>query len=305
MTTKTQQPVIFENGACVILPPNPTIVNVNVPTSDELYEQSATKRYPLNAMLWFADGRIFRYGKIGATSTSAPIARLVCNANACPSATGYVGTDGFEGNLYAAAATGAEYVDLWVIVAASGTGYITSAWEENFFEDGMLAVYPTGHYVEYRINRSDAGATPKCRVYLDTPLKTALTVGTTAPYVTTGTLTESTGGTGVTAYRSIFSQLKTMDAEGGTYTTPMGVCLASGFTADYYVWVQRRGRCIITPTAYFGDSANERGVYYNPSDGTIGTAASYDPSTGYICLGYLTQRTVSGYGDLEVFLTLE
>lgn len=275
---KTTQPVYFDNGACIILPPNPRIVNRSVPQDDELYEQSSQQLYPLNTLLWYSDGRMFRYGKIGATSTAAPIARLVCNANLCPGATGDPDVDGFEGDPYVAAAAAAEYVDL----------EIATAYAAHFFEDGMLAVYPSGHYVEYRIHDSDLGNGTYCRVYLDTPLKTAL--GAT---------------TGVTAYKSLFSQLKTMDAEAVNYTTPMGVCLASGFTANYYVWIQRRGRCIITPTAYFGDSANERGVYYNPADGTIGTAASYDPSTGYICIGYLTQRTESGYGDLEVFLTLE
>ncbi len=80
----------------------------------------------------------------------------------------------------------------------------------------------------------------------------------------------------------------------------MGVYLGVGFTSGYFGWIQRRGRCIITPTAYFGDSANER-VAQMHSDGTIALNAAH----GTPKVGYLTSRTASGYGDLEVWLMLE
>lgn len=277
---KIANTLFARNGYTIQLPPNPLASLVSM-TEPDIYAQSASQLFPFGTKLEFSDGRVFRYGKWGATSTSVPLARMVMNANACPGATGEEDVDGFEGDAYTAAAVGDEYVDLEK----------ATAYAENFFEDGMLAVYPSVapiHYAEYRIWGSELGNGTYCRIYLDEPLKCALAAAD-----------------GITAYKSIWSQLKDMAAEGSTYTTPMGVCLSTAFTSGYFGWIQRKGRCIITPTAYFGDSANERAVFYNPSDGTIGTAATYDPSTGYILLGYLTQRTVSGYGDLEVWLMLE
>lgn len=282
MTVKFIQPsqaLTTRNGSILWLPPN-VIAGLISTEEPDPYVQSSVQQYPIGSKLEFGDGRLFRYGKWGATSTAPPVARLLCNANAAPGCTGEEDTDGYEGDPYTAAAIGDTYVDLEV----------ATAYAENFFEDGMLACYPTGHYCEYRICGSELGNGTYCRVYIDRPSGLVTALGTT---------------TGVTAYKSIFSQLKAMNAEGVSYTTPMGMYLGATFTANYFGWIQRRGRCIITPTAYFGDSVNERAVYYNPADGTIGTAATYDPSSGYICLGYLTQRTVSGYGDLEVFLKLE
>jgi len=303
---KTSHKVINKNGWSLWLPGR-VIAGLDNFDEPDIYTQSSVQLYPLGAKLEFADGRVFRYGKFGATSTAAPIARMVVNANACPSATGFVGTDGFEGNLYAAAAANATYVDLWTIIAASGTGYRTTVFAENFFEDGMLSVFPSGHYVEYRICGSDvttevSATADYTRVYLENEggLKTALTIGTAGAYVTTGTLTGSTGGTGVTAYPSIYSQLKDGSAEGSSYTSVMGVCLCSVFTADYFGWIQRAGRAIVTPTAYFGDSANERMAQLH-TDGTMALKAADGTHT----VGYLTQRTVSSYGDLEIWLTLE
>ena len=302
--TKAVHKIINRNGASLWLPANIVGGRLNLADPD-IYAESTVQLYPLGTKLEFADGRVFRYGKWGATSTNVPIARMVVNANAAPSCDGYVGDDGFEGNLYAAATVGDEYVDLWTIIAASATGYRTTVFAENFFEDGMLAVYPSGHYVEYRICGNEvttevSATADYTRVYLDEPLKTAMTVGTAGAYVTTGTLTEASGGTGVTAYPSIYSQLKDGVAEGSTFTSAMGVCLATGFTSGSFGWIQRRGRCIITPTAYFGDTANERMAQLH-TDGTIALAAADATHT----VGYLTQRTVSGYGDLEVWLTLE
>lgn len=239
----------------------------------DIYTQSSVQLYPLGARLEFADGRLFRYGKIGATSTNVPIARMVVNANICPGATGDPDVDGYEGDPYVAAEAGQSYVDL----------EIATAYPENFFEDGMLACYPSGHYCEYRICGSELGNGTYCRVYLDEPLKTALGAAD-----------------GVTAYKSLFSQVKDAVAEGSTYVTPLGVCLASGFTSGYFAWIQRKGRCIITPTAYFGDSANER-VAQMHTDGTIALKDAHGTSI----VGMLTQRTESSYGDLEVDLHLE
>ena len=280
MTLKIVYPrhsLVSDRGAALSLPPS--VVGGRVSMDDpDVYAQSSVQLYPLATKLEYADGRIFRYGKHGATSTSVPLARLVGNANLCPGATGDPDVDGFEGDPYVAAAVDDEYVDL----------EIATAYAENFFEDGMLAVYPSGHFACYRIAGNDLGGGTYCRVYLDGKLKTALLATT-----------------GITAYKSRFSQLKQVGAEGAGYASAIGVSQASAFTADYFSWIQTKGPCIITPTAYFGDAVHQRGVYVNPNDGTIEAGDVYDPSTGYHCIGYLLSRTESGYGDLWVMLMLE
>jgi len=298
---KAVHKIINKNGASLWLPTNIIGGRFNLSEPD-IYAQNSNQLYPLGTKLEYADGRVFRYGKFGATSTSVPQARMVVNANACPSATGYVGDDGFEGNIYVAAAVDAEYVELWTILGISGVGYRLAAnpFTENEFEDGMLATYPSGHLVEYRICGSEATVTPYTRVYLDALLKTALTKGTDGAFVTGGALTESVGGSGVTAYKSIFSQLKDAVDEGAGFVSAMGIFLGPTFTVNCFGWILRKGRCIITPTAYFGDTADERMAQLH-TDGCIALKAALGTHT----IGYLTQRTVSNYGDLEVWLQLE
>jgi len=243
----------------------------------DIYSQSSSQLYPLGTKLEYADGRVFRYSKFGATETAPPIARVVTNANHVP---GDAATNGYEGTLDATS----EY-------AVGATKLImndTTDRVENWYEDGMLAVYPDDHFVEYRIAGNEvATSVDDVTIYLDNPggIKTALVVSST----------------GITAYPSIYSNAQHAAAAG--YESAIGVCLCSAFTSAYFGWVQTWGRCIITPTAYFGDSANER-LAMMWSDGTIATAATADPSSGYQILGYLTQKTTSGYGDLEVMLQL-
>jgi hypothetical protein len=281
MTQSVKSPVhkiINRGGAAIWLPPS-CFAYRGIPSPD-IYAQSADQIFPLGSKLEFADGRVFRYGQFAETSTTPLIARMVANQSLAPGATGG-STYGYEGTLDATS----DY-------AVGSTKLImddTTDRAENYYEDGMLAVYPSGHYVEYRIAGNDVAATvDDVTIYLDDPLglQTALVVSST----------------GITAYPSIFKNTVYADAAG--YETPTGVLLASGMTSTYFAWIQRSGRAIITPTAYFGDSANERLAMYW-SDATIATAATADPSSGYMIVGYLTQRTQSSYGDLEVWLTLE
>ena len=268
-------PLINRNGYSLWLPGR-IIKGLKNFKEPDIYSEDLVQQYPLGTKLEFADGRVFRYGKHGATSTSPPMARMVMNANLCPGAPGDPDVDGFEGDLHTAAVAGDEDVDL----------EIATAYAENFFEDGMLAVFTDSspaHYVEYRIAGSELGDGTYCRVYLEKALKKAITA------------TE-----GITAYKSLFSQLKVVGAEGGGFVSAMGASLCSPFTVNYFSWIQRRGRCIITPTAYFGDTADERMAQMH-SDGTIALKAGHGTHT----VGYLTQRTELNYGDLEVWLQLE
>ncbi len=268
--------VINKNGWSIWLPGKVKkgLVNFDEP---DIYAQSVTQLYPLGTKLEFADGRVFRYGQFLETSLTPPLARLLCNASLVG---GSASTYGYEGTL-----------DATSDVAVGSTKLIMNDTDdrvEQYYEDGMLAVYPTYSYHCYRILGNEVAATvDDVTIYIEDPGLNELLV---------------VASTGITAYPSVFRNMAYNDASG--YESAVGMYLGKTMTAAYYGWVQRKGRAIITPTAFFGDSANER-LAMMWSDSTIATAASADPSSGYQIVGYLSERTVSGYGDLTVQLMLE
>jgi hypothetical protein len=248
----------------------------------DIYAQSALQLYPLGSKLEFADGRVFRYGKFGATVTYtagyAVTGRLLCNGNLVP---GSAATYGYEGSLDATSG-----------YAVGATTLVLNDEADrslNHYEDGMLSTFPSGHFTCYRIAGSDAAASvDDVTIDLDDPngLQTALVVNST----------------GVTAYPSMFSNMMNPgDCDNGySYSPVVGMYLGNAVTASYYAWVQRKGPAWITPTAYFGDGASERLCQVH----TFGESALRDSYTSQI-VGYLTQMTVSGYGDGMIWLTLE
>lgn len=276
---------LINNGGAVIWLPRSCFDSPAPLKTPDVYAQTALQEYPLATKLEFANGDIFRYGKIGATSTSVPVARLVVNANLVP---GSAATHGYEGSLDA---TSPVAVGSTKLVLNDTTDRI-----QNAYEDAYLACFPSGHYAGYRIAGNLAAVSvDDVTIYLDDPkgLRTALVVNST----------------GITAAASLFSNMR----QGGTvdagYETCVGACLAPTFTTDYFAWVQRRGRCFLTPTVWFGGAVQERGVAMWHADGTI-CAPNYDtdhmsPEAGGQIIGYLANRTVSNYDDADVYLTLE
>jgi len=267
--------IIAKKGATLWIPRSCVAASLKDP---DVYTQSAAQLYPLGSKLEFADGRVFRYGKFGETNTLCPQGRFVANGNLVP---GSAATDGYEGSLDATS----DY-------AVGSTVLILNDGEDrglNHYEDGMLTVFPSGHICAYRIAGSDlAASVDDVTIYLDDPngLQTALVVNST----------------GVTAYPSMFSQMMNPQSttHGHTYTSCVGLYLGDVMTDNYYAWVQRRGRAWVTPTAYYGDGASERLAQMH----TYGESALRTSYTSQI-IGYLTQMTVSGYGDGMVWLQLE
>jgi len=245
----------------------------------DIYAQSSAQLYPLGSKLEFADGRVFRYGKFGATgNTLCPQGRFVANGNLVP---GSAATNGYEGSLDATS----DY-------AVGSTTLVlndTTDRAKNAYEDGMLVCFPSGHICGYRIaGNAVASSVDDVTIYLDDPngLQTALVVNST----------------GVTAYPSMFSNMMNPhDCDNGsTYTSCVGLYIGDTMTALYYGWVQRRGRAWVTPTAYYGDGASERqGQMHIYGESALKNS---DASQN---IGYLTQMTVSGYGDGMVWLQLE
>lgn len=270
---RPRQQILSNSGAMLWCPASAQEPYFEEP---DIYAESTSQLYPLGTRLEFADGRLFRYGKWGETSGTPLIARFVCNGNLVP---GSAPTNGYEGSLDASSD-----------FAVGSTKLVmndTTDRARNAYEDGMLAVFPSGHYCEYRIAGSDpATNVDDVTIYLDdiNGLQTALVVNST----------------GITAYPSIFSNVQHAPTTNSQYDSVVGLVIGNGFTSGSCGWLQRRGRCIVTPTSYFGDNAYERMAQMH-SDGTIALKAADATHT----VGYLTQKTVSGYGDLEIWLTLE
>jgi len=274
--TKVTHKVINKNGWSLWLP-GKVIKGLENFEEPDIYTESATQLYPLGTKLEYADGRVFRYGKWGATSTTAPLARMVVNLNHQAEMTGYEDTEGFFGDLYTAAEAGDTYVDL----------EIATAYAENWFEDGFLVCFhdtTNDYFSQYRIVGNELGNGTYCRVYIDR--EGGLKGGISA--------TE-----GVSAYRSIYSNLA-QGAYDPDYYPTIGMSQAATMTDTYFGWVQRKGLCWVTPTAYFGDSANER-MAQPISDGTVGVKANQ----GNQIAGYITIATISGYGDSLLWLAFE
>ncbi len=278
MTVAIYEPhhkIINKGGAALWVPRGPIPITLK---DADIYAQSSVQLYNLATKLEFADGRVFRYGKFGETNTTVPLARMVCNGNLVP---GSAATDGYEGSL-----------DAISDVAVGSTTLILNDTTDrviNAYQDGMFTVFPSGHICAYRIAGSEpATSVDDVTIYLDDPngLQTALIVNST----------------GVTAYPSIFGKLlqPSSASSGAAFTSAVGAYLGDTMTSGYFGWIQRKGRCWITPTAFFGDTANERMAQLH-SDGTIALKAADATHT----VGYLTQMTISGYGDAMIWLTLE
>ena len=279
--TRETHKVINRDGWSLWMPQRAIASLVNL-TDPDIYAESSTQLYPLGTKLEFADGRVFRYCKHGATVTwgagNAPTGRLVANGNLVP---GSDDVAGYEGSL-----------DATSDVAVGSTTLVLNDPEdriENYYEDGTLCTFPSGHYVCYRIAGSEAATSvDDVTIYLSDPngLQTLHVVNST----------------GVTAYASMFSNVMNPGdcTHGSTYSPCVGMSLTDAFTASYFGWVQRRGQCWITPTAYYGDGASERECQMH----VYGESALKTSDTSQI-IGYLTQMTISGYGDGMVWLNLE
>jgi len=273
---KVSHKVINRNGWSLWLP-GKVIKGLNNFSEPDIYTESTTQLYPLGTKLEYADGRVFRYGKWGATSTTAPLARMVVNLNHQAEMTGYVDTEGFFGDLYTAAEAGDTYVDLEK----------ATAYAENWFEDGFMVCFhdtTNSCFSQYRIVGNELGNGTYCRAYIDR--EGGLKGGISA--------TE-----GVSAYRSIYSNLAQGSYAPDYYPT-IGMSQVATMTADSFGWIQRKGLCWVTPTAYFGDSANERAAEPK-SDGTVGVKSHLANQQA----GYITIATISGYGDSLLWLQFE
>jgi len=238
--------------------------------------QHANAEHRLGTKMLLPDGRTFRYCK--AAGALAGLMRASINSNYAPGCTGHTNEDGFEGAPSANVAAGGVSVQF----------ADTTARVRDYYKDGYLVSYPSGHYQTNRILSNEPGDGATVTVELEEPLKTAITTST-----------------GITAYVSPYGAVKAAMSTNQEYE-PF-ICVSPlPVTSGYYFWGQTAGPCPITAHGgtWPGQSAHYRDVFFH-MDGTIDPSSVADPTSGYQRAGYLLSATVSSYGDLWIMLQLE
>lgn len=211
-------------------------------TSVDLLSNSASQQMPLGAYMESADGRGFRYGKVGAVATAAG---KVYQGTALD-ATNMQPSGGLS---VAAAAIGATTVTL--------TSSITFA--ANAVAGGYLSVVVTpGVGYTYRIKSNTAFAAGTGSFELEDPLVVALTTDSKVIVV-------------AHPYAGLM-------IEPGTPTANIAGVPNSIVTALYYGWVQTRGACsvLFTGTGVAGKAVGSL------SGGTSGSTAPAIAATNII-----------------------
>lgn len=240
-----------------------------------IYDSSAIQKFELGTKREVY-GRVFRYAKAGADLTYVGLERLVANGNYTPEDPDHEDEFGFYGDLKTAAEIGDEYVDLET----------ATAYAVDYFKGGYFTTWNSNRPVHYVV-ASDLGNGTYCRIYLDEPLRVAISA--TA---------------GVEVYRSPYSNI-IEDLAAQSFKSFVGVAHCGAVASGSYFWLQTKGPCWITPynwdTGLPGYAANKRDCYAW-IDGTVtvqGTVGELQR------IGYLLSATASGYGDVFIMLQLE
>ena len=268
---KVTYPIVGARGTIVL----PTwclagLANLDVP--EDIYAGDSIQKYPLGAKL-IRDGKVYRYGKAGSTSSS--VGFLHGNANYDPGVTGHENVNGFEGALYVEVVAGDTYIDI----------ADTTERAENYYEDAELVLqYDAGGFIhQYRVIASEKGTGAYVRCYIAPPgAKTACPIS----------------GTAVDAYMSKYSNLKGGSALNFDFFTAIGA-IGCAVTSGKFYWYQTGGPITLTGTA--GTTTGHRMVYPN----TDGSVLDTEHVAGGQEVGYVTGGTISGYGSLLVTLTMD
>jgi hypothetical protein len=261
-----------KNGSVIFTPSNPLVTKINGIGEVDPYNATVNPLYPLGT-IGFKGARKFVYAKAGGTILGN--SRLLVDANYIPSANGHEDTNGFEGNVYVAAAAGATTVDI----------SDTTARAQNYYEGGYLVLYEDSGVKSctIRINGSEVGTTAYVRCYLDDPIPWAITASTFCD-----------------AYLSPYSNI-TQPAS-SHYESFMGVA-HNAVTSGYYFWLQTDGPAWLAQygaTTLPGYTADYRDAFAW-FDGTIKVGAT---AGALQRIGYGLGKSVSGYGDSFVMMQL-
>jgi len=213
---------------------------------DFLYVASTTKHdlYDVGDKVELPDGRVFRYAYAGGTCATEWACGNEKKSNANAVAPAQASTTG-DGTGLAAGVVGSRCVSVTI---ASPFGY---AGDGTLAEDELKGGYivignGSAQHPQMRMITGNPAlaAAGICRIYLDAPLTTAVTVGTTNIELIAN------------PYYGVIG-----DGGGGDYVTWMGIP-AVGATVGQYFWVQTKGPRWVTSDSHTCDSAGDRTLVF-------------------------------------------
>jgi hypothetical protein len=256
------------------------ITSGDEPNWSFLYEASTTKspKYNIGDRVVTPDGRVFRYSLAGGTVLSEfgvciPDASIT-NAVA-PAQTAQTGLP--SGVNLSVGAVGDTTVRITIGATDGKAGDGVIALDE--LRGGYVVIgNGTSQHPQFRGivgNTAVAATGGSCLLYLDAPLVTAVTVGTT----------------NIEAYLNHYGNVKGMNAVNSAYVTCIGAA-ARGATVGQYFWVQTWGPVWLTSDSNTGKAANGRDIYIN-TDGSVRgqTSTTY---AGYQRIGTGLDKSASG-----------
>ena len=246
-----------------------------------IYTQELTQRYIPGTRYTTWDGRVFKYGKCGATLESAKYfvynySQLVAEVSDP------------DAELDAAAA-GDTRLSLTVVAAEIGSGR-NGIIAEDELAGGYISIYSstTGYRPQRMIVGNDALANDgvKLIVYIDAPLEV---------------LTTGSANTEICANPYI-----DLRRDAGGYVAAMGApCIKA--TTGYFFWIQSWGICRITPTADATHGyGNNQCQFFSDNYGLYQQPAAYDAAKINLQrVGFRTERTGGVSGDAAPFVMLQ
>jgi len=263
--------IIRNQGAQLWLPDYvmPDQLNTEIPTEEEIFDQSSIQLYPIGSQLRKFD-KIYRYCKAGAAMSAAGF--LKGNYFLCPGSAGNSANSGFEGAFYAAVTAGDTSFSIADTAAA-----------KNEYENAYLVVYDSTNNIfdNYTVIGNDVTNATTTKLYIASP----------------GFKNDYTTSIGITIYRSPYMGIRAMT---GGYMSALGWAKMA-ITSAYFFWLQTAGPIsgVTGASTWPGQTQYYRDVYSNTDGSLIGYTA------GYQRVGYLLSRTASDYGDNFVMLQLD
>jgi hypothetical protein len=256
---------------------------------DFLYKASTTKDsvYNVGDRVETPDGRGFRYSYAGGTCATEWGAGNEKKSNAVAVAPAQAtAAAANDGTGLAAGVVGSRCVSVTVASPFGYTGDGTLAVDE--LKGGYIVIgNGSGQHPQMRmITGNPALATAGiCRIYLDAPLTTAVTVGTTTIEMIAN------------PYYGLIG-----DGGGGEYVMWMGVP-AVGATVGQYFWVQTKGPCWVTSDGATCNSALDRTLVW-AGNGSVVSSDDITLESGFQIAGVAIDASSSGASNAP-FINLQ
>lgn len=268
-----QKPLYLENGGMLITPPNPSILNDQIPV---LHETSSKQLYELTTKYRY-NGKTFVYGKsVDVQTGGAHINAVLIASKGCMNSRAIAIS--YSTTIVQTHAAGAEYVDVT----------LASTTEDQYKYGHLILGHQSTTLVQNRgiVGNSETGefTSGQVRFYLDIPLSHATTLNTTS----------------IEGWECPYKELE-WAGEDYQYASVMGIPMvnkAAPLDNDYF-WLQTWGPCWVCPGAgALGASVRERQAVFDSQGQLAAPATTYDDLQ---IAGYLIEKTKSAEDSVSAY----